>query len=235
LSQPVNPRKSARGPASVPRPPGVDVARLADWPAGENIDWITPLAEPYLRGYTPSLERTASLAGYRFFAPGSGALTMGRRSAPQTRRATSAGFFVGYLVGAHGLAFLRPQPPECLVFCFIEPVGGALHRRLVGKPASLVRRTAEYIGWLTHRPPRFEFFAEESVVLARRISMGDWPRGKVQHLSRNFFIETLAWLVRSALVRRLPVELQARIAPATSSARAPRPRAGKQSHGLAIS
>ena len=31
----------------------------------------------------------------------------------------------------------------------------------------------------------------------------DWPPEKHEHYSRNFFIETLAWLVRSGLVRRL--------------------------------
>jgi hypothetical protein len=36
--------------------------------------------------------------------------------------------------------------------------------------------------------------------------MRDWPRGKYEHFSRNFFIESLAWLVRSGLVRKLPVE-----------------------------
>ncbi|MGH9792066.1 MAG: hypothetical protein ACRD5W_12725, partial [Candidatus Acidiferrales bacterium] len=33
-----------------------------------------------------------------------------------------------------------------------------------------------------------------------------WPPEKYQHYSRNFFIETLAWLVRSGLVRRLAAE-----------------------------
>jgi hypothetical protein len=33
--------------------------------------------------------------------------------------------------------------------------------------------------------------------------MRAWPREKFEHFSRNFFIETLAWLVRSGLVRKL--------------------------------
>lgn len=33
--------------------------------------------------------------------------------------------------------------------------------------------------------------------------MKDWGTAKREHLSKNFFIETLAWLVRSGLVRKL--------------------------------
>lgn len=39
--------------------------------------------------------------------------------------------------------------------------------------------------------------------MARHTSMKSWPTEKREHLSRNFFIETLAWLVRSGLVRKL--------------------------------
>jgi hypothetical protein len=169
------------------------------------LDWIVPLAEPYLRGYAPLLESNASLRGYRFRALGSGAPPRSSLAGPGVRHAPapSAGFFVGFLEQSSGLAHLRSQPPECLVFCWIEPAGSAFHRRLVQEPNSLVRRTAEYIRWLTHRPPRFELFPEECAALVRHASMRDWPAGKLQHMSQNFFIETLAWLVRSALVRRL--------------------------------
>jgi hypothetical protein len=180
-------------------------------------EWIRALAEPYLRGYEPRRERGASLEGYRFFAPGSAALRRGIRSASAARPSAAAGFFVGYLVGDRAFSFLRAACPECLVFCFIEPAGGELHRRLVRDPASLLPSTAKYIGWLTHRPPRFEFFADEAVVLVRHTSMRAWPREKYRHFSNNFFIETLAWLVRSALVRRLPAELESRASSTTSA------------------
>jgi hypothetical protein len=188
--------------------------------AFSDCEWIPSLAEPYLRGYTPQRERGTALAGYRFAAPGSGAPRPGPHSLSTGRRKPpAAGFFLGYLTDERGFPFLRPAPPECLVYCFIEPVGGALHRRLMREPASLMPRTAEYIGWLTHRPPRFELFAEEPVVLVRHTSMRDWPREKLQHFSRNFFIETLAWLVRSALVRRLPGELKSSVFSVTSGIR----------------
>jgi hypothetical protein len=136
-------------------------------------------------------------------APGFPAAAAGRAAGPgaRRRRTPAVGFFLGFLEDAAALPFLRCDPPECLVFCFVEPA--ALHRRLVREPESLVRRTAEYIRWLTHRPPRFELFPEEPAALVRHASMRDWPAGKLQHMSQNFFIETLAWLVRSALVRRL--------------------------------
>jgi hypothetical protein len=153
--------------------------------------WIRTLAAPYLRGYRAAIETRGALRGYRFFAPG----------APGTR--TRRGFFVGYLVDAAKHEFLQPHPPECIVFAFIEPVNSASFRRLVTAGGSLLRRTAEYIGWLTHRPPRFALFEKRDVVLVRHFSMREWPREKQQHYSRNFFIETLAWLVRSGLVRKL--------------------------------
>jgi len=116
------------------------------------------------------------------------------------------GFFVGYLVATNDFAFLEPQPPECLVFAFVAPVGGALHRRLVRAPESLLRKTFAYIRWLTHRLPRFVFFEDRLPAMIRHLSMRDWPAEKYEHFSRNFFIETCAWLVRSGLVQRLREE-----------------------------
>jgi hypothetical protein len=72
-----------------------------------------------------------------------------------------------------------------------------------------MRRTAEYIRWLTHHPPRFELFTEAHAALVRHIPTLTWPADRTEHYARNFTIETLAWLVRSALVRRLPNELAA--------------------------
>lgn len=180
-------------------------------PSGEwNCDWIPSLAEPYLRGYAPRFERGNSLLGYRFQAQPAASPSPSRKKAPRAAsETTSVGFFIGYLLATRGLAFLKPTPPEFLVFCFVEPLGGRLHRRLVSEPESLMRRTAEYIRWLTHHPPRFELFADERTALIRHVSTQEWPAGRIEHYARNFSIETLAWLVRSALVRRLPEEIAA--------------------------
>ncbi|HEX2711504.1 MAG TPA: hypothetical protein VHM88_04675 [Candidatus Acidoferrales bacterium] len=180
-----------------------------DISASASIAWIRPLSQPYLRGYRALAERRGSLRGYWFLPPFA---SRGRRRerAPASVRGSPAslGFFVGYLVRADDYAFFSPEPPECLVFAFVRPIGGLLHRRLVRRPGSLMRSTFEYVRWLTHRPPRFEYYDDQLPAMVRRVSMRGWPRRKYGHFSRNFFIETLAWLVRSALVRKLLAEGQ---------------------------
>jgi len=166
--------------------------------------WIRTLAAPYLRGYRPVIEASVSLRGYRFLAPGA--------TGARARR----GFFVGYLRDAANYQFLLPHPPECIVFAYIEPVGSAWYHRLVTQEGSLLRRTVEYIGWLTHRPPRFALFENRAAVLVRHFSMREWPPEKHQHYSGNFFIETLAWLVRSGLVPKLIAEPRQKPSPVSS-------------------
>lgn len=90
-----------------------------------------------------------------------------------------------------------------MVFAFVLPVGGATHMELVSAEYSLVRKTFTYIRYLTHRPPRFQFYEKETPALIRHLPLAAWPARRVQHYARNFYIETLAWLVRSALVRKL--------------------------------
>ena len=153
--------------------------------------WIRTLAAPYLRGYRAVAESRGSLKGYRFLAS--------TKSGSKAR----VGFFVGYLIDPADYEFLQPESPECVVFAFIEPLSSFNYRKLVAPEGSLLRQTAEYIGWLTHRPPRFAFFENRTVVLVRHFSMKEWPAAKHHHFSRNFFIETLAWLVRSGLVAKL--------------------------------
>lgn len=157
------------------------------------IAWIRALAAPYLRGYRPRAQRKGSLRGYWFEAPGG-------------RAGTRRGFFAGYLISEANFEFLDAQPPECLVFAFAAPVGGAQHRRLVCVPESLLRKTFAYIRWLTHRLPRFVFCDDRLPAMVRHRSMRDWPPEKFAHYSRNFFIETCAWLVRSGVVLKLLTE-----------------------------
>jgi hypothetical protein len=170
-------------------------------------DWIPGLAEPYLRGYAPRFESGNSLLGYRFSTPHSTSSQVRKTVSRESQPHASAGFFVGYLLDTRGLPFLKCAPPEFLLFCFVEPVRSRLHRGLVTERNSLLRRTTEYIRWLTHRPPRFELFPEERAALVRHIPMQEWPASRTGHYAQNFAIETLAWLVRSGLVRRLPEEV----------------------------
>jgi len=178
-------------------------------------DWIRTLAEPYLRGYQAAEETKGPLRGFRFFPQG------------QVSTKERCGFFAGYLVAPAQYKFLQPQPPECIVFAFVEPVRSDLYRRLVASDGSLLRNTAEYIRWLTHHPPRFVFSEEQTAVLVRHNAMREWPTARHEHYSRNFYIETLAWLVRSALVRKLASEVSAR-----DGSGLPRLTAGKSSKFL---
>jgi hypothetical protein len=176
--------------------------------AFSSITWIRDLATPYLRDYRLIAARERGLQGYWFIAgaPAEFKSTSASDASPRVTKA-QFGFFVGYLTEVEGkFAFLHPEPPECLICAWISPVNGALHRRLVHQQGSLVRKTFEYIRWLTHRPPRFVFHEGKAAAMARHASMKGWPQAKRQHFSRNFFIETLAWLVRSGLVRKLKEE-----------------------------
>ena len=172
--------------------------------AGEKLlspSEIRDLAEPYLRGFRPLLETDNALRGCWFVRFGNRSPLALEGGDPAAN--TEAGFFIGYILGEGALAELQPAPPECLAGAIISPVGGALHGQLVSVPGSLFRGTFTYIGWLTHRKPRFVFSEKSPVALVRHASMIEWPTGKRGHLSRNFFIESLAWLVRSGLVKRL--------------------------------
>jgi hypothetical protein len=151
--------------------------------------WIRALAAPYLRGYRAKPDRADGLRGFSFTLK------------PQ-RGNGAVGFFVGFLVESDAYAHLKPATPESLVFAFVDPVGGSFHHAQVNDAKGTLRWTSRYIAWLTHRPPKFQLYESERTALIRHASMRDWPADKIQHLAGNFFTETLAWLVRSGIVRR---------------------------------
>jgi hypothetical protein len=158
------------------------------------VGWIRDLARPYLKGYEPALESSGALRGYRF------SRTLGRG------KKARAGFFAGFLVASRGFESFEPALPECVLFAFVDPPGSALHEQLVARPGSLFRWTHEYISWLTHHPPRFQFSASAPAGLVRHLPVSCWPEGRRAHYANNFLIEGLAWLVRSGLVRKLATE-----------------------------
>jgi hypothetical protein len=172
--------------------------KAAETPSIENeiraVGWIRDLARPYLKGFEPTLESSGSLRGYRF-----------SRAAGRGKQGR-AGFFAGFLVAGRGFEPFEPAPPECVLFAFVDPPGSALHTRLVAQPGSLFRWTHEYISWLTHHPPRFQFSARAGAGLVRHLPVSCWPEGRRAHYANNFLIEGMAWLVRSGLVRRLAAE-----------------------------
>jgi hypothetical protein len=166
--------------------------------------WTRSLATPYLRGYRAIAEKRGSLRGFWFLHPDSEGSPW--QAVASSVNGAAAGFFVGYLISPERFEYLSPQPPECLAFVFLAPAGGTLHNRLVQENGSLVRKTFDYIRLLTHRPPRFFLHDAELATMTRHQSMREWPVEKYEHLSRNFFIESLAWLVRSGIVRKLLAE-----------------------------
>ncbi len=166
--------------------------------------WIADLAEPYLRGYEAREAKEEELSGYWFAAPPrAGAAPLTKSPSGPNLDSAPYGFFAGYLKAAGRYDYLNAAVPECLIFAWFAAPRGADHARLVEAPGSLLRKTHTYIGWLTHRPPRFELHTEQFITLVRHRTMLDWPKEKHEHFSRNFFIETLAWLVRSGLVKKL--------------------------------
>jgi hypothetical protein len=169
----------------------------------EPLGWVRELATPYLRGYRAMPERSQSLRGFWFLHPKAAHPAISPTASPNSNGIPeSIGFFIGYLLEDTGFTYLTPKPPECIFFAFVAPPGGDAHRRLVAAQGSLVRKMFEYIRWLTHRPPRFVFHEQKLAIMTRHQSMRDWPRGKHDHFSRNFFIESLAWMVRSGLVAK---------------------------------
>jgi hypothetical protein len=168
-----------------------------------STDWVRALAQPYLRGYRARAAAPCDgVQGWWFLSPARTA----KRNSDRARAAPRIGFFVGYLADSARFAFLPCSAPECSVFAFVEPRHSSAHRRLVHAEDALLRRTFTYIRWLTHRPPRFQFFEHELPALIRHRALADFPSGRHEHFARNFFIETLAWLVRSGLVRKLAEE-----------------------------
>lgn len=159
-----------------------------------DVAWVRELARPYLKGFSPAVESTGTLRGYRF-----------SRTAGKGKRAR-IGFFAGFLLDSDGFEFFEPAPPECVLFAFVHSPGSALHKRLVARPQSLFRSTHEYISWLTHHPPRFQFSAKAPAALMRHLPVSCWPEGRRAHYASNFLTEGLAWLVRSGLVRHLAEE-----------------------------
>ncbi len=154
--------------------------------------WCTPevarLARPYLRGYRPRAVQTAERLGWIFERP------LGRQA--------RAGFFLGCVLQSPDVTS-ADVGPSAAVAVAIRPASGPEFDELVRQPDSLLRWTHTYIGWLTHRPPRFLLAPETSECLLRLWPMAAWPDARREHYARNFFIESLALLVRSGLVRRL--------------------------------
>jgi len=151
-------------------------------------DWLGELASGYLLGFPPSrLERRPGLWGHVF---------------EQTQGRTRSGFFVGFLTrgASRGSRWgLDSDPPECLVFAFIRPLGSRRHAQLVAAEGSPFRQAFARVTKYTARRPRFEFREQHLAAIARHIPLANFPHRQREKYARNFFTETLALLVRSGL------------------------------------
>lgn len=155
--------------------------------------WLRELAAGYLPGYARATpQQRGGLWGFFF------ARRQGRRS---------LGLFVGFLTRPSRWLPRRLSPPfdppECAVFAFVQPVAGRLHQRQVGRPGSLFRRSYELVIKYTARRPRFEFYEQHGAALIRHVPLAGFPVRQREKYARNFFMETLALLVRT----RLPEDL----------------------------
>ncbi|MGH9862923.1 MAG: hypothetical protein ACRD35_05805 [Candidatus Acidiferrales bacterium] len=150
--------------------------------------WLEELAAGYLRQYeTIRAEQRSGFWGYAF-TPG------GRRR--------QVGFLVGFLIGEPKLAArtrVAVHLPECAVGAFVRPAGSRLHQRLVRQKASPFRRGFERLSKYSARRPRFEFYENDWRAILRHVPLAAFPPGEEEKYARNFFIESLALLVRSGL------------------------------------
>jgi hypothetical protein len=167
---------------------------------------LRELAAGYLRGFESFPEQTEERWGYCFVLKGA------RQQAPTS--SGQAGIFVGFLTPAprkrgkdEGASY---DLPECVVAGFVRPFGpsrgaqgkparSALHRKLVGTKASLFRITHQRVAKYTPRAPRWELRERAELALMRRAPLAAFPAQDVEKYARNFFIESLALLVRSGL------------------------------------
>lgn len=155
--------------------------------------WLPELAAGYLREFPEcKLVESGGLWGYLY---------------ERKKGRTSVGFFAGFLTarprGAPRASPTPLQPPECAIFAYVQPAGSRLHRRLVGREASLFRRSFELLTKYTARRPRFEFSEKGPWALIRHTPLAGFPPGDCEKYARNFFVETLAVVVRSNLPGKL--------------------------------
>lgn len=146
---------------------------------------LRELAAGYLRGFKSFPEQTKERWGYCFV--------------PKRAR-HQAGIFVGFLTAApRGREASALHPPECVVGAFVRPARSALHKKLVSAKGSLFRVSFQRVAKYTARNPRWELRERAELALARHAPLTAFPADDVEKYARNFFIESLAVLVRSGL------------------------------------
>lgn len=155
--------------------------------------WLPELAAGYLREFPECKPvQRGSVWGYLY---------------ERKEGRTSVGFFAGFLTarprGAPRSSPTPLEPPACAIFAYVKPAGSPLHRKLIAQPGSLFRRSFELLTKYTTRRPRFEFSEKGPWALIRHAPLAGFPAGDREKYARNFFVETLALVVRSNLPAKL--------------------------------
>jgi len=94
------------------------------------------------------------------------------------------GFFLGFLTDARPWDDLDPEPPEAVVFAFVDPVGSRLHQRLVARNGSLFERVAR---GARRREVAFEFRRDRLAALVRHRSVRGMPPEILALTAQDFF------------------------------------------------
>lgn len=132
------------------------------------------------------------------------------------RQKVSRTAFTGYLFSrvrgdalagiAHGFALRRDalpgiqEPPEAVSYAFVRPIGSDLHRDLVARPRSPVRRLIQDSRALACP---FEFQPDSEAVAVRHRSMARVPRELFVLSAADFFLISQGRLVAGGFARRV--------------------------------
>lgn len=110
-----------------------------------------------------------------------------------------AGIAYGFALHPDVLPAVR-EPPEAVVYVFVRPVDSDLHRTLVDRPRSVVRRLVQESRGLA-RP--FELHADLEAVAVRHRAVGRLPPELFVLSAADFFMDGQRPIQASGLLRRI--------------------------------
>lgn len=149
------------------------------------VSWLRPLAETYLGPFSVCRRTSGGLDGYFF-----------KRQASRVE----LGIFIGFLTRNSALARqVKAEPPGCVVYASVAPARSTAHARLVSEAGSLFRQTYDLLNRYTATRPRFGFYEEAGAAIVRHAPLASFPARLRKRYARNFFVESLALLVRTCL------------------------------------
>ena len=117
----------------------------------------------------------------------------------RARGSATAGFAYGFALRRDALPGVR-DPPEAVVYVFVKPAGSALHRDLVARPRSPVRRLVDDGRALAYP---FELHPEAEVVAVRHRSLRLLPSELFVLGAADFFMIAQRPLTTGGFVRRV--------------------------------